>query len=181
MARRFVVARDLLRNVRGLVRVFRAVAESFMLAVLKLESHIFIRSGVTLGLVIVQNARRDTVLSEELSHQVLGSGTIMPTLHQYVGHDIELMYSAPKLMLFSVDRDDYLVQPPFFPKGCSGTNASRCLLAKLQHQAPNRSASHFIASSSQQFFDHLKGQESGNENRPRSASAQTRGTTQRSE
>ena len=65
LACRFETSHDLLPHTRGLVRILRAIVESLMLAVLKFQSHIFVRCRVALELIGDQNPRRDAALSEE--------------------------------------------------------------------------------------------------------------------
>ena len=83
LACRFETSHDLLPHTRGLVRILRAIVESLMSAVLKFQSHIFVRCRVALELIGGdQNPRRDAALSEELSHQALGRIPLASAVHQ---------------------------------------------------------------------------------------------------
>jgi len=72
MSRRLEAAQHLLAHARGLVRVFGAVVQSLVLAMLDVERKIFIRRRVTLELVVDQNPRGAAVLLHLLAHEPLG-------------------------------------------------------------------------------------------------------------
>ena len=104
-------------HTRGLVRILRAIVESLMLAVLKVQSHIFVRCRVALELIGDQSPRRDAALSEELSHQPLGRMRAASALHQDVQHDAKLIHRSPQPMLLAFASDEHFIQMPFVAKG----------------------------------------------------------------
>ena len=68
LACRFETSHDLLPHTRGLVRILRAIVESLLLAVLKVQSHIFV-----LELIGDQSPRRDAALSEDFRINLLAA------------------------------------------------------------------------------------------------------------
>ena len=81
LARRFESTHHLFPNARWLVRILSTVVKPFVLAVLKLQTHIFVRGRVALELLGDQNSWGDAALSESLSHQSLSCFPITAALH----------------------------------------------------------------------------------------------------
>ena len=126
-----------------------------MLAVLKLQSHVFVHRCITNEFASNQNPWNDTTFPEQLSHQSLGGMPITAALHPNIEHDPRLIHHTPKPMLLAIDGDDHFTQMPLVFKGNSSCPiAPSRVLTELQRPTAHRFVSDFNAACIQHFFNH---------------------------
>ena len=95
------------------MRIFRAIVEPFVLAVLKFEPEAPARYAIGSKLVGDQNTRRSGLFTNEFAHQTLGGPLVATALDQNIKHEAILIDGAPEPVLLAADRNGDFIEMPF--------------------------------------------------------------------
>jgi hypothetical protein len=96
-----------------LMRILRAIVQTFMLAVFDVKAHLRPCGPIGSELVRDHDARRRDRRFQELCHEPLRSASVPAALDQDVENETILINGAPKPVLLAGDRNDDLIHMPF--------------------------------------------------------------------
>ena len=119
MAGGFEQLHDPLSSPCWLMRILCPIVEFFVLTVLKFNAHVLAGRAIGSELVRDQNSRETGLFADKLAQESLVSAPVKTALHQRVEHEAVLIDGAPEPVFpepvfLAVDRDDNLVEIPFF-------------------------------------------------------------------
>jgi hypothetical protein len=97
---------------RGLVGVFCTIVEVAVLSMFHPKQNLPLRCTIALQFIGDDHAWDTLAAFEELAEELLGGDLIAPTLHQDMEHVPVLVDGAPKIVPFTVDREEYFAQVP---------------------------------------------------------------------
>jgi hypothetical protein len=153
MARRFKSLHTTLALACRTMRILAPVIEVAALTVFDSRQYLALGCAITFELIRNDDSGHIRQALEELPEELLRGPLVTPTLDEDIQDVVVLIYRAPQVMTFAVNRQKDLIQVPFVSR--SGTPVAqliRILLAKLPTPFPDRFVGHRDATFEQQFF-----------------------------
>lgn len=139
---------------RWLVRVFGAVVQPFMAAMVHARHDLLVGCLVATQLVGDQYARDILAAFEHLAEELLGRGVVPAALHEDIQHIAVLINGTPQVRRLAVDRQKDLIQVPLVAGlGAATAQSVGILLPERQTPLADRFVGHDHAAFGQQFFD----------------------------
>src|SRR5436309_11460898 len=97
------------------VRVLAAIIEVAALPMFHSGQHLPFCRAITLELVRDDHPWHVLQALEQLTKKLLRGLFVTPALHQNVEHVVVLIYRAPQVMTFTINRQKHFVQVPLVP------------------------------------------------------------------
>ena len=101
-----------------LMRILGPIIETFVLAMIRLQSHV--RAGGSVGSQFIgdQNARSFDLFADELAQQAFRRTPVTAALYQGVKNEAILIDGAPEPMRLAIDGHDKLIEMPLVSEFC---------------------------------------------------------------
>jgi hypothetical protein len=135
------------------MRVFGAIIQALVLAMLHTRHDLLLRSGVTAQLVGNQYAGHILAALQQFTEELLRGGLVASALDKDIQYDPMLINDTPEIMPYAIDFQKHLIQMPCIARlSTTPTQLVGIHLPKLAGPLANRFIAHGNTALGEQFF-----------------------------